>query len=214
METSYEERIERRRRRRVRVRRLLATAAFLAAAAGVLLVAAWSLREEPPPTVLTARETMPATDPLAFDESQADALQEAATLGLSQPLYAKSPGGVFTAARRTDSHRQLIEDAVEGSGFDPDLVEAIVFLESGGRPEVIVGNDPENASGLTQILAETAQNFLGMKVDLERSRALTIRIMERSGAARRHGRDGSATSAARSTRASTRSRPSRAPSAT
>jgi hypothetical protein len=32
------------------------------------------------------------------------------------------------------------------------------------------------ASGLTQILAETAQNFLGMSVDLDESRRLTVRI--------------------------------------
>jgi hypothetical protein len=176
VETSYQERLERRRRRRVRVGRLVATAAFLAAAVGVVVVVAWSLREEPPPTVLTAREPAPA-DPLAYDDSQADDLREAAILGLSQPLYAKSPGGVFTAARRTDAYREQIEDAVEGSGFDPDVVEAMVFLESGGRPEVIAGDDPANASGLTQILAETAKSFLGMRVDLERSRALTIRIM-------------------------------------
>jgi hypothetical protein len=187
VETSYEERLERRRRRGVRLRRLVAIVAFLAAAAGVVLVAAWSLREEPPPTVLTARQVMPATDPLAYEDSQAEDLQDAAILGLSQPLYAKSPGGVFTAARRTEAFRDQIEDAVEGSGFDADLVEAIVFLESGGRPEVIVGNDPENASGLTQILAETAQSFLGMEVDLERSRALTVRIIgaERRGQAAR-----------------------------
>ena len=59
------------------------------------------------------------------------------------------------------------------SGFDADLVEAIVFLESGGRPDVIAGDDPVAASGLTQILAETGQNFLGMDVDLEESRRLT-----------------------------------------
>ncbi len=177
IDTSPEERLERRRRRTVRRRRLLATAAFLAAAAGITLVAAWSLREPPPPTALVPRETMPATDPLAYDDSQAEDLERAATLGLGHPLYAKSPGGVFTAARRTESFRELIEDAVEGSDFDADTVEAMVFLESGGRPEVIVGNDPANASGLTQILAETAQNFLEMPVDLERSRALTVRIM-------------------------------------
>ena len=65
---------------------------------------------------------------------------------------------------------------MDGTGFDADLVEAIVFLESGGRPDVIAGGDPANASGLTQILAETAQSFLAMRVDLERSRALTVQI--------------------------------------
>jgi hypothetical protein len=52
----------------------------------------------------------------------------------------------------------------------------MVFLESGGRPEVIAGDDPARASGLAQILAETATSFLGMNVDLARSRELTRRI--------------------------------------
>jgi hypothetical protein len=119
---------------------------------------------------------------LAYDEAQDEELERHATFGLSEPLYAKSPGGVFAAARRTESFRELIEDAVSGTEFDADLIEAIVFLESGGRPDVIAGDDPVNASGLTQILAETAQNFLGMPVDLDLSRALTAQI---AGAMRR-----------------------------
>jgi len=55
-------------------------------------------------------------------------------------------------------------------------VEAIVFLESAGRPDVIAGGDPQNASGLTQILAETATDFLGMRVDLSASRRFTNEI--------------------------------------
>jgi hypothetical protein len=56
------------------------------------------------------------------------------------------------------------------------VLEAIVFLESAGRPEVIAGDDPARASGLTQILAETARSFLKMDVDLVKSRALTRKI--------------------------------------
>jgi hypothetical protein len=55
---------------------------------------------------------------------------------------------------------------------------------------VIAGDDPEHAAGLTQILAETATNFLGMTVDLTASRQLTRRIEE----ARRRG-DGEAVEA-------------------
>ena len=115
-------------------------------------------------------------DPLAYDDEQADDLERAAAFGLSHPLYTKSPGGVLAAAERTASFRELVERAVEGSGFDADIVEAIVFLESAGRPDVIAGDDPVRASGLTQILAETAENFLGMKVDLSESRKLTAEI--------------------------------------
>lgn len=48
---------------------------------------------------------------------------------------------------------------------------------------MIAGHDPEHAAGLTQILAETATNFLGMQVDLAASRRLTRRIEQ----ARRRG---------------------------
>ncbi|HUF02150.1 MAG TPA: hypothetical protein VMN35_06970 [Gaiellaceae bacterium] len=132
--------------------------------------------------VLVPRDPPPSEDPLAYEDEQADELERAAAFGLSQPLYARSPGGVFASAERTEAYRPLVEDAVDGSGFDADLVEAIVFLESGGRPDVIAGDDPARASGLTQILAETARNFLGMEVDLEASRRLTVAI---AGAERR-----------------------------
>jgi hypothetical protein len=72
----------------------------------------------------------------------------------------------------------LIEDAVAGSGIDAGVVEGIVFLESAGRPNAIAGNNPEHAAGLTQILAETATNFLGMQVDLSASRRLTRSIAD------------------------------------
>ena len=119
-------------------------------------------------------------DPLAFEASQAGALEDAAAFGMSHPLYVKSPGGVVAAAERTAAYRLLVERAVEGSGFDADTVEAIVFLESSGRPDVIAGDDPARAAGLTQILAETGSNFLGMNIDLARSRELTAQIREAS----------------------------------
>ena len=131
---------------------------------------------------LVPRAEISSVDALAYGDSQAEDLERAAALGLSHALYTRSPGGVFATAERTEAFRPLVEDALDGSGFDADIVEAIVFLESGGRPEVIAGNDPAAASGLTQILAETAQNFLGMTVDLEESRRLTVRI---AGAVRR-----------------------------
>jgi hypothetical protein len=52
----------------------------------------------------------------------------------------------------------------------------MVFLESGGRTQVIAGTDPEAAAGLAQILAETGANLLGMRVDLAQSRRLTAQI--------------------------------------
>jgi hypothetical protein len=128
--------------------------------------------------VLVPRAEIGAQDALSYDDSQAEDLERAAASGLSHPLFARSPGGVFASAERTDSFRPLVEQAVADSGFDADVVEAIVFLESGGRPDVIAGDDPERASGLTQILAETATNFLGMNVDLAESRKLTAKIVD------------------------------------
>jgi len=169
----------------VRTRRLAALATIVALALAVFFLAR-SLRdgEEEAGAALVPRTEL-AADPLAWDESQAEELERRAAFGLSHPLYERSPGGVFASAERTASFRDLVEDAVDGTGFDADLVEAIVFLESGGRPDVIAGDDPVAASGLTQILAETGLNFLGMRVDLEESRRLTGRIA----AAERRGDD-------------------------
>jgi hypothetical protein len=152
-------------------------AAVLAAIATVGVVSALG-GSDAAPEALVPRAEAPETDPLAYNNADADRLERAAALGLAHALYAKSPGGVFATARRTGDYRSLVEDAADDSGFDADLVEAIVFLESGGRPDVIAGDDPVAASGLTQILAETAQNFLGMDVDLAESRRLTVRIHE------------------------------------
>jgi len=116
-------------------------------------------------------------DPLHFAPGRTQEYEQAAAFGLSHVLFEKSPGGIVRAARRTARFRELVDSAVSGSGIDPDMVEAIVLLESAGREDVIAGDDPENAAGLTQILAETATNFLGMQVDLEASRRLT-RLLE------------------------------------
>ena len=89
-----------------------------------------------------------------------------------------------------------------------------MFVESAGRPNVIAGNDPADASGLTQILAQTGQSLLGMHVNLARSRQLTGE--DRPGGAR--GGSGWCAPAAparrRSTTASTPPRRSPRPSAT
>lgn len=168
--------------------RLVKCAIALGLAASLVVVAvaaAMFLRDadedRPAPLVLPSEIVGP--DPLAFEEGRTAEYERAAAFGLSHAIFTKSPGGVVASARRTASFRPVIEDAVSGSGFDADLVEAIVFLESAGRPDVIAGSDVENASGLTQILAETATNFLGMAVDLEASRRLTRRIED----ARRRG---------------------------
>jgi hypothetical protein len=115
-------------------------------------------------------------DPLAYASTQQRSLEQAAAEGYAQVLYAKSPGGVAAAAKRTARFLPLAERTAKGTAVDPRLLEAIVFLESAGRPDAIAGSDPAAAAGLTQILAGTAQDFLGMKVDLVASRRLTAAI--------------------------------------
>src|SRR5207248_3765280 len=52
----------------------------------------------------------------------------------------------------------------------------MVFLESGGRPDVVAGPDASAAAGLTQIVAATGRSLLGMHIDLRASRRLTKQI--------------------------------------
>jgi hypothetical protein len=163
-------------RRWFRPRLLAGLAAGLAVATGAILFA-----------VGRGGQGSGSADPLVFEGGRSADYARAAAFGLSHVLYVKSPGGVLATAARTARFRRLIEAAVAGSGVSADMLEALVFLESAGRPEVIAGNDPAQAAGLTQILAETAANFLGMRVELAASRRLTGQIAaasERGAAAR------------------------------
>ena len=131
-------------------------------------------------------------DPLTYDEGFDAEYEGRAAAGESHVLYARSPGGVAATARRVERLRALVESAAGEGDVDPDLLEAMVFLESAGRPDVIAGDDPEAASGLTQILAETGQGLLGMRIDLAASRRLTralpARAAPRPSGGRRPGR--------------------------
>ena len=162
-------------------RRIVAFAALAVAVVVAVLVVDRSRQDGGSSNAYVPRE--PSTslaDPLAYDDGDRADLEEAATLAFSHPLYSKSPGGVTAAAARTAAYRPLIDEVTKDSGVDPDLLEAIVFLESGGRPNVIAGDDPARASGLTQILAETGTGFLGMRIDLAESRRLTAQILKAS----------------------------------
>jgi hypothetical protein len=117
-----------------------------------------------------------SADPFAWEPDRNADFERRAALGLSHVLYDKSPGGIVASARRTARWRDEIESAAAAHGVDPDVMEAMVLLESAGRPEVIAGEDPEAASGLAQIVAGTATDLLDMRVDLGRSRALTRQI--------------------------------------
>jgi hypothetical protein len=159
-------------RRRQRLVAAALLAALIAGGVSAVLVALTNGKR----SLLVPRPDIGTRDPLVFSPGQESSLERSAAFGLAHVLYTKSPGGVLVAAERTSSFRPLVDHAAAGSGIDPDLLEAIVFLESGGRPEVIAGSDPASAAGLTQILAETARNFLHIHVELASSRKLTRKI--------------------------------------
>jgi hypothetical protein len=115
-------------------------------------------------------------DPLAYDPGAEDEFLERGRDGYAHVLYEKSPGGAEASAARTGRWRDQIEAAADKRDVDADTLEALVLLESGGRPDALADDDAQNAAGLTQILPGTAVDLLGMSVDLERSRRLTRRI--------------------------------------
>jgi hypothetical protein len=117
-----------------------------------------------------------ASDPLDWSPSRREQFEGRAAIGTSHVLYAKSPGGVTASARRTARWRPEVEAAARRHGVDPDTLEAVIFLESAGRRDVMAGPTPEAASGLAQIIPSTAIDLLGMAVDLPASVALTHRI--------------------------------------
>jgi hypothetical protein len=163
---------------------MLTLAMVAAAAALAALVLALGLGDSDPPEVEVGQIVEAARsggaegsgDPLAWSPSRSDELAERATLGTSHVIYAKSPGGVELAAERTAGWRNEISDAAAPAGVDPDVLEAMVFLESAGRDEVMADGTPRSATGLAQIIPSTATDLLGMQVDLERSVALTQQI--------------------------------------
>src|SRR4051794_38916672 len=119
-------------------------------------------------------------DPLAYDGTREAEFEARATAGLTPVLVEKSPGGVVATARRVARLRPLIDRAAVGAPVDADTLEALVFLESAGRPFAQAGK-LEGAAGLTQILAQTATGLLGMHVDLRKARkAKTARALRRA----------------------------------
>lgn len=122
-------------------------------------------------------------DPFGYDADRRSEFEARAADGLAHVLYAKSPDGAVATAARVQKLRPTVEDVAERAHEDPDTLEAIVFLESGGRPDVTASDDLASAAGLTQILAQTATGLLGLKVDLARSEKLT-RSMGRSRSAK------------------------------
>ncbi|HEY5318801.1 MAG TPA: transglycosylase SLT domain-containing protein [Solirubrobacteraceae bacterium] len=131
----------------------------------------------PPPLPLPGlgRPALPG-DPFGYQSSRQADFEARARAGEEQVLFLKSPGGALATAARVAAYRPLVDAATKGTGIDPNLLEAIVFLESAGYPDALAGADAADAAGLTQILAQTGQSLLGMHIDLARSRRLTQAI--------------------------------------
>ncbi len=169
-------------RRRAAGRRRLALAggalvALVALIAGAIALATSSAPSPPPPLPLPGSgQPARAGDPLAYVPSRESDFVARAIAGTDHVLFVKSPGGALATAARVAAFRPMIDRATAGTNVDPSILEALVFVESAGRPNVIAGNDPADASGLTQILAQTGQSLLGMHINLARSRQLTAKI--------------------------------------
>lgn len=159
----------------VRRRRRALLAAFLLATAvsAVVLFALRGSGSDPPFLEPFGEGSGAAYDPYAYVPTRRAVFERHAAAGLAHPLYAFSPGGVEASARRVARYRMLVEATASEVHVSPDLLEALIFLESAGRPDAQASDDLAGAVGLTQILAETATNLLGMRVDLARSGKLT-----------------------------------------
>jgi hypothetical protein len=128
------------------------------------------------PTPKGATHGKAIADPYAWTPARSADFSRRAAAGTSHLLYTLSPGGAAVSAARTLRWRPQVERAAKAAGVDANRLEALVFLESAGRPDALTGAGTEGAAGLTQILAETARDLLGMKVDSARSRSYTRRI--------------------------------------
>jgi Transglycosylase SLT domain len=118
-----------------------------------------------------------AAKPFAYDADHRADYERRAAFGLSHVLYAKSPGGIVASAARTARWRPLIDRVARRHGLDADMLEAIVLLESAGRADARASTDLRSAAGLTQILAETGQSLLAMRIDVKASERLTRGIL-------------------------------------
>jgi hypothetical protein len=158
-----------------RSRLALVAGALIVCVVAALLLRGGSTPQHAVPTVPAPKGSKPFADPFAWTPDRSDELSRRASAGTANALYELSPGGVYASAARVARYRKPIEAAAKAAGVSADRLEGLVFLESAGRPDAMAGGT-EGAAGLTQILAETGQNLLGMKIDVARSARYTRRI--------------------------------------
>src|SRR3954469_14246709 len=118
----------------------------------------------------------PLKDPFRYDPDKRKDFEARAAAGNAHVLYERSPFGAYATAARVVRWRRMIDAAAARVGVDPDILEALVFLESAGNPEAIAPQGTEGAVGLTQIVAQTGTGLLGMHIDVTASRRLTRRL--------------------------------------
>lgn len=106
----------------------------------------------------------PLDEPLAADAARA----------FGRSLILSGPGALATAAR-VAAWRPLVVRATSGSSVDPNLLEAMVYVESGGSSSVIAGHDPSSSVGLTQLSGAQART-VHLPFHLGASRRLTRMI--------------------------------------
>src|SRR5947209_8284891 len=113
-----------------------AAAALLLVAALVALLSGGGKQRLPLPGV--ARPAR-AGDPFGYIPSRESQFVARASAGNAHVLFAKSPGGALATAARVARFRGLVDAATRRSTVSPDVLEAIVFLESAGRPDAVAG---------------------------------------------------------------------------
>jgi soluble lytic murein transglycosylase-like protein/uncharacterized protein YcbK (DUF882 family) len=96
-------------------------------------------------------------------------LTAAAAHSFDRGIFTSSPGGILATAARVAQWKPLIVRAARGSGISPNLVEAMVFVESSGYRDAVNGR----RAGLTQLTPEVARaNGLKVRRPSPRARLL------------------------------------------
>lgn len=110
-------------------------------------------------------------------DAAAAQLSRAAALGVDRGLI--TSGEVFATSARVAQWRPFVRRAAAAAGIDPDVLEAVVYVESSGRAPVTAGA----RAGLTQLSPGTARR-LGLSVNRVKSERLTRQIARTRGSGR------------------------------
>jgi hypothetical protein len=125
-------------------------------------------------SILAVAGSAAAARSVGHEESAAQVssvLAQVAARSFDRGLFTASADGVMATGARVVAMRPLIVAASQGSDVDPDLLEAIVAVESGGHPDAIVGD----VAGLTLLSVPTARDQ-HLRVEAAKSRRLSRRI--------------------------------------